>query len=62
MLKRDPAEVGPRVCIGSAEQCAELLSRYVRAGCQEIYFWPVGDQRRQIERIAGEIMPAVEIA
>jgi alkanesulfonate monooxygenase SsuD/methylene tetrahydromethanopterin reductase-like flavin-dependent oxidoreductase (luciferase family) len=62
MLRRDPADLGPRVCIGSADQCAELLSRYVRAGCHEVYFWPIGDERRQIERIAGEVMPALDIA
>jgi len=36
-----------------------LLSRYARAGCQRVHFWPVGDERRQIELIAGEVMPQV---
>jgi hypothetical protein len=36
-----------------------LLSRYAGAGCQRVHFWPVGDERRQIELIAGQVMPQV---
>jgi alkanesulfonate monooxygenase SsuD/methylene tetrahydromethanopterin reductase-like flavin-dependent oxidoreductase (luciferase family) len=56
---RDPAELRGRVCVGPAHECAELLSRYARAGCQRVHFWPVGDERRQVELIAGEVMPRV---
>jgi alkanesulfonate monooxygenase SsuD/methylene tetrahydromethanopterin reductase-like flavin-dependent oxidoreductase (luciferase family) len=59
LVRRDPAELRARVCVGSAEQCAELLSRYARAGCQRVHFWPLGDERRQIELIASEVMPRV---
>ena len=59
LVKRDPSELRGRVCVGSAGECAELLSRYARAGCQRVHFWPVGDERRQIELIAGEVMPQV---
>ena len=59
LVRKDPAELRARVCVGPAEQCAELLSRYARAGCQRIHFWPLGDERRQIELIAAEVMPRV---
>lgn len=59
LVRRDPAELRSRVCVGPAGECAELLSRYARAGCQRVHFWPVGDERRQIELIAGEVMPQV---
>ncbi|WP_425955314.1 LLM class flavin-dependent oxidoreductase [Xylanimonas sp. McL0601] len=59
LVRRDPAELRGRICVGSAEQCAELLSRYARAGCQRVQFWPIGDERRQLELIAGEVMPRV---
>ena len=59
LLGRDPAELRGRICVGPAEQCAELLSRYARAGCQRVHFWPVGDERRQVELIAGKVMPQV---
>jgi alkanesulfonate monooxygenase SsuD/methylene tetrahydromethanopterin reductase-like flavin-dependent oxidoreductase (luciferase family) len=59
LVGKDPAELRGRICVGSAQECAELLSRYARAGCQRVHFWPVGDERRQIELIAGEVMPRV---
>ena len=59
LVKKDPAELRGRICVGPADECAELLSRYARAGCQRVHFWPVGDERRQVELIAGEVMPRV---
>jgi alkanesulfonate monooxygenase SsuD/methylene tetrahydromethanopterin reductase-like flavin-dependent oxidoreductase (luciferase family) len=60
LLRRDPAELRGQVCIGSAEMCAELLSRYAEAGCQRVHFWPLGDERSQIELIAGEVAPQLD--
>lgn len=59
LVGRDPAELRGRICVGSAGECAELLSCYARAGCQRVHFWPLGDERRQIELIAGEVLPRV---
>ena len=59
LVKKDPADLRGRICVGSAGECAELLSRYARAGCQRVHFWPIGDERRQIELIAGEVLPRV---
>jgi alkanesulfonate monooxygenase SsuD/methylene tetrahydromethanopterin reductase-like flavin-dependent oxidoreductase (luciferase family) len=36
LLKRDVDELRERVCVGSAEQCAELLSGYASAGCRRV--------------------------
>jgi alkanesulfonate monooxygenase SsuD/methylene tetrahydromethanopterin reductase-like flavin-dependent oxidoreductase (luciferase family) len=52
MLKREPDALRDQLCIGSAEQCAELLSRYAQAGCERVYLWPLGDEPRQIELAA----------
>ncbi len=52
VIRRDPEELRGQVCVGSADHCAELLSRYAEAGCQRVYFWPLGDEPRQIELIA----------
>ena len=57
MLGRDPVELGAQVCVGSAEECAELLSRYADAGCDRVYLWPLGDEPRQLELIANEVAP-----
>lgn len=60
LLRRDVDELRERVCVGSAEHCAALLSRYADAGCQRVYVWPLGDERRQIELAATEVTPRVE--
>lgn len=59
LLKRTPDELRGQLCIGSAEHCAELLSRYAEAGCQRVYLWPLGDERRQLELVASEVAPKV---
>jgi alkanesulfonate monooxygenase SsuD/methylene tetrahydromethanopterin reductase-like flavin-dependent oxidoreductase (luciferase family) len=55
LLNRDPGEL--QLCVGSPEHCAELLSRYARAGCGRVYVWPLGDERRQLERFARDVIP-----
>jgi alkanesulfonate monooxygenase SsuD/methylene tetrahydromethanopterin reductase-like flavin-dependent oxidoreductase (luciferase family) len=60
LLNRDADELRARVCIGSAERCAELLSRYAEAGCQRVYLWPLGDEARQLELIAAQVSPRIE--
>jgi alkanesulfonate monooxygenase SsuD/methylene tetrahydromethanopterin reductase-like flavin-dependent oxidoreductase (luciferase family) len=60
LLNRDPAELRGQLCIGSAEHCAALLSAYAAAGCQRIYLWPLGEERRQIELVASEVAPRIE--
>src|SRR3954447_21521346 len=57
LLNRDPEELRGQVCVGPVEHCAELLSRYAEAGCQRVYLWPLGDERRQLGRFAGEVRP-----
>ena len=59
MLKREPDALRDQLCIGPAERCAELLSRYARAGCERVYLWPLGDEPRQIELAATAVLPAV---
>jgi alkanesulfonate monooxygenase SsuD/methylene tetrahydromethanopterin reductase-like flavin-dependent oxidoreductase (luciferase family) len=60
LLRRHPHELRDRLCIGSAEHCAEILSGYARAGCQWVQLWPLGDERRQIERFAADVIPRIE--
>jgi alkanesulfonate monooxygenase SsuD/methylene tetrahydromethanopterin reductase-like flavin-dependent oxidoreductase (luciferase family) len=60
LLRRDPQELRGQVCVGAPVQCAELLARYVRAGCRRVHLWPLGDERRQIERVAGDVAPKIQ--
>ena len=62
LLRRDPEALRDQLCIGPAERCAELLSRYARAGCGRVHLWPLGDEPRQIELAATAVLPAVEAA
>jgi alkanesulfonate monooxygenase SsuD/methylene tetrahydromethanopterin reductase-like flavin-dependent oxidoreductase (luciferase family) len=57
VLRRDPEDLREQVCVGSADHCADLLSRYADAGCGRVYLWPLGDERRQLERVASEVVP-----
>ena len=59
LLKRDPDDLRGQLCVGSAETCAELLSRYAQAGCERVHLWPVGDEPEQIELAASAVLPAV---
>jgi alkanesulfonate monooxygenase SsuD/methylene tetrahydromethanopterin reductase-like flavin-dependent oxidoreductase (luciferase family) len=52
LLRRDPDALRDQVCVGPAEHCAELLSRYADAGCKRVHLWPLGDEPRQIELAA----------
>jgi alkanesulfonate monooxygenase SsuD/methylene tetrahydromethanopterin reductase-like flavin-dependent oxidoreductase (luciferase family) len=60
LLGRDPDALRDGLCIGPAEKCAELLSRYARAGCERVHLWPLGDEPQQIELAATAVLPAVE--
>jgi alkanesulfonate monooxygenase SsuD/methylene tetrahydromethanopterin reductase-like flavin-dependent oxidoreductase (luciferase family) len=59
-LNRDPEDLRQQVCVGSAEHCVRLLSRYAEAGCQRVYLWPLGDEARQIQLVAAEVAPHIE--
>jgi alkanesulfonate monooxygenase SsuD/methylene tetrahydromethanopterin reductase-like flavin-dependent oxidoreductase (luciferase family) len=59
VLNRHPDELRGRLCIGPAADCAALLSEYAAAGCQRVYLWPLGDERRQIESIASDVSPRI---
>ena len=60
LLRRDPEELRGQVCVGPVEHCAHLLSRYSAAGCQRVYLWPLGDERRQIELVGADVAPQIE--
>jgi alkanesulfonate monooxygenase SsuD/methylene tetrahydromethanopterin reductase-like flavin-dependent oxidoreductase (luciferase family) len=60
LLGRDPDALRDQLCIGPPKRCAELLSRYARAGCERVHLWPLGDEPQQIELAATAVLPAVE--
>jgi alkanesulfonate monooxygenase SsuD/methylene tetrahydromethanopterin reductase-like flavin-dependent oxidoreductase (luciferase family) len=58
-VKREPDYLRPRVCVGSADHCLDLISRYAAAGLERLFLWPLGDERRQLELVAERVMPAL---
>jgi alkanesulfonate monooxygenase SsuD/methylene tetrahydromethanopterin reductase-like flavin-dependent oxidoreductase (luciferase family) len=59
LLNRDPGQLARQLCVGPVDHCAALLSRYAAAGCQRVYIWPLGSERRQIELMASEVAPRI---
>ena len=45
--------------IGSAEQCAERLDAYARAGAERIFVWPLTDELRQLQLLRERVAPLV---
>ena len=43
--------------IGSAEDCAEILRAYARAGAQRVFLWPLADEREQLEVFRERVVP-----
>ena len=48
MLNRPVDELRAILPIGSAEECAEKLLAYARAGAQRVFLWPLADERAQL--------------
>jgi len=63
MLGRTPEELNRlSLPIGSAEQCAERIGAFARAGAQRIFVWPLADEIVQLERFAERVLPRVSPA
>jgi alkanesulfonate monooxygenase SsuD/methylene tetrahydromethanopterin reductase-like flavin-dependent oxidoreductase (luciferase family) len=60
MVGRSGEHLRGRVCVGSAGQCADLVSRYGEAGCGRVHFWPIGEEERQLDLLAATVLPQVE--
>jgi alkanesulfonate monooxygenase SsuD/methylene tetrahydromethanopterin reductase-like flavin-dependent oxidoreductase (luciferase family) len=58
-VKREPDYLRPRVCVGSADHCLGLLSRYADAGLERVFLWPLGEEQSQLELVAERVMPAL---
>jgi alkanesulfonate monooxygenase SsuD/methylene tetrahydromethanopterin reductase-like flavin-dependent oxidoreductase (luciferase family) len=58
-IHRSEEELRARLPVGPAEQFAEKLSAFARAGVQRVYVWPVADEVRQLERFWETVRPMV---
>ena len=60
VVRRDPADLRERVCVGTTEHCARLLSAYAAAGCTRVHVWPLDDEVAQLQRLVRDVLPGVE--
>jgi alkanesulfonate monooxygenase SsuD/methylene tetrahydromethanopterin reductase-like flavin-dependent oxidoreductase (luciferase family) len=56
-VKREPDYLRPRVCVGPARHCLDLLGRYSEAGLERVFLWPLGDEPRQLALAAEALTP-----
>ena len=61
MLNRPVEQLGAILPIGSAEECAEKLLPYQRAGAQRVFLWPLADERAQLEVFRERVMPLLDV-
>jgi len=60
MLARVGEELGQRLPIGSAQECAEKLAVYHNTGVQRVYLWPIADELEQIKIFMGQVVPLID--
>lgn len=56
LLHREVDELADLLPIGPSGHCADIVARYADAGVERIIFWPLADEVRQLERLAGEVL------
>jgi len=61
-ILRPPEELGEKLLVGSAEECAQKLAAYQAAGLQMAFVWPVADELKQLELFLAKVVPMVEKA
>ena len=60
MLNRPPEQLRAVLPIGSAEECAQKLMAYARAGAQRVFLWPLEDERAQLELFREHVAPLLD--
>jgi probable F420-dependent oxidoreductase len=60
MLKRPVEQLRAILPIGPAEECAEKLLEYARAGALRVFLWPLADERAQLEVFRERVVPLLD--
>jgi alkanesulfonate monooxygenase SsuD/methylene tetrahydromethanopterin reductase-like flavin-dependent oxidoreductase (luciferase family) len=60
-LGRTSEEIGDRLLLGPAQECAERLSSYAEAGVQRVFLWPVGEPIEQLELLGERVAPLLDL-
>ncbi len=59
-LGRDPDALAARCAVGTAEDVAEHIAAFARAGAQAVLLWPADDPLAQVEAIARHVRPLLD--
>jgi alkanesulfonate monooxygenase SsuD/methylene tetrahydromethanopterin reductase-like flavin-dependent oxidoreductase (luciferase family) len=59
MLNRPADQLGGRVLVGPAEECAATLRAYGDAGIDQVFVWPLADTQEQLARVMSDVVPLV---
>ncbi len=59
-LNRPVEELRQRIPIGPAQECAEKLAAYHKAGAMRIYLWPIADELEQITIFMEQVKPLID--
>jgi alkanesulfonate monooxygenase SsuD/methylene tetrahydromethanopterin reductase-like flavin-dependent oxidoreductase (luciferase family) len=60
LLNRPVEQLRAILPIGSAEESAEKLLAYERAGAQRVFLWPLADERSQLEVFRERVVPLLD--
>ncbi len=60
MLNRPAEQLRAMLPIGPAEECAQKLLAYARAGAQRIFLWPFADERAQLDAFRERVVPLLD--
>jgi alkanesulfonate monooxygenase SsuD/methylene tetrahydromethanopterin reductase-like flavin-dependent oxidoreductase (luciferase family) len=56
LLNRDPERLADLLPVGPPAHCGAIVERYRAVGVDRILFWPLGDELRQLDRLAREVL------
>ena len=62
MLNRPADQLRATLPIGPAEECAEKLTAYARAGAQRVFLWPLAEERAQLMVFRERVVPLLDRA
>jgi len=60
MLNRPVEQLSALLPIGSAQDSAEKLQAYARAGAQRVFLWPLRDELAQLEVFRERVVPLLD--
>ena len=55
-----PSDLRDRSLVGTTVDCIDKLRRLETAGAKEVFVWPIGDEVKQLQQFAEEVIPSFQ--